>query len=541
MYKHIKKFIPFLIFLGLFSVVVATIEVILSIQIKNIIDIATNQLSGSFSDEAIKTLILAFVLLPLVVGLAIFRGKFLKKALERYKHNYLNGILKKNINEFNQENNANYISIMTNDFDQIEKNFLVPLIDLIHSLTNLISGIVLFVIISPIILLISFGLVIVNIIISVIASSPLKKHTKERSKLFEDYTGYIKEVLSAFHIIKTNNLEDKVKQDFHEKSKLVQEKGYVIDKISSFIFAIQNANFTITFLALFLIVAFMSIEGFISFGVVVLIINSIEKLVWPIINLSESLPKMFMVGGIVKKLEESLKNKDNYLETVEFNDFEKIKFNNLTFSYEEDNYILNDVNLELESGKKYLIIGPSGGGKSTVLRLLRKYFQPNSGDILIDDVSLRDIKKESYFQLISNIEQNIFLFEDTIRNNLTLYKDYSDEEIYDAIEKAGLTDFINSLPDGLETIIYDNGKNISGGEKSRIAIARGLINKSKIIFLDETFASLDPKKAKAIEKSILALKNVTIINVSHVVFREHQDLYDGIFVVNNQKIIPKES
>src|SRR5690554_7340317 len=89
---------------------------------------------------------------------------------------------------------------------------------------------------------------------------------------------------------------------------------------------------------------------------------------------------MFMVGGIVKKLEESLKNKDNYLETVEFNDFEKIKFNNLTFSYEEDNYILNDVNLELESGKKYLIIGPSGGGKSTVLRLLRKYFQPNSGD-----------------------------------------------------------------------------------------------------------------------------------------------------------------
>src|SRR5690554_7239747 len=96
---------------------------------------------------------------------------------------------------------------MTNDFDQIEKNFLVPLIDLIHSLTNLISGIVLFVIISPIILLISFGLVIVNIIISVIASSPLKKHTKERSKLFEDYTGYIKEVLSAFHIIKTRSEE----------------------------------------------------------------------------------------------------------------------------------------------------------------------------------------------------------------------------------------------------------------------------------------------------------------------------------------------
>src|SRR5690606_22315655 len=160
------------------------------------------------------------------------------------------------------------------------------------------------------------------------------------------------------------------------------------------------------------------------------------------------------------------------------------------------NPVLENINLKLEAKKKYLIIGPSGGGKSTVLKLLRKYHNPTNGEILFDDVSLKDIKKETYFKSISNIEQNIFLFEDTIKNNLTLYKDYSDEEIQDAIRKAGLTDFINSLKDGLDIVIYDNGKNISGGEKSRIAIARGLINKSKIILLDEAFASLDPTRAK---------------------------------------------
>jgi len=247
-----------------------------------------------------------------------------------------------------------------------------------------------------------------------------------------------------------------------------------------------------------------------------------------------------MVKSIIKKIDESLKNKDDYQETVEFTDFEKIRFVNLGFSYSE-NEVLKNVNIEFEKGKKYLIIGPSGGGKSTVLKLLRKYYNPKEGAILIDNISLKDIKKESYFTKISHVDQNIFLFEDTIKNNLTLYKDYTDEEIKDAIQKAGLTEFINSLPDGLNTIIYDNGKNISGGEKSRIAIARGLINKTQLIFLDEAFASLDPKNALAIEKSILNLKDVTIINVSHVVFKEHLQFYDKVYIVNNKQISLKEA
>jgi ABC-type multidrug transport system fused ATPase/permease subunit len=182
-------------------------------------------------------------------------------------------------------------------------------------------------------------------------------------------------------------------------------------------------------------------------------------------------------------------------------------------------------------------VGPSGGGKSTVLKLLRKYFNPKEGKILVDETVLRDIKKESYFANIANIEQQVFLFEDTVRNNLTLYKDYSEDEINAALEKSGLTDFISGLANGLESMIYDNGNNISGGERSRIAIARGLLNQAKIIFLDEAFASLDLEKAKAIEQVILGLEDVTVINVSHVVFDEHKALYDEIFVVKNKTIL----
>lgn len=193
------------------------------------------------------------------------------------------------------------------------------------------------------------------------------------------------------------------------------------------------------------------------------------------------------------------------------------------------------MNLTFEKGKKYLVIGPSGGGKSTVLRLLRKYLNPLSGNVLIDNVNLMDIKKTDYFSKIANIEQQIFLFEDTLRNNLTLYKDYSDEEIWDAIDRAGLHEFVKSQTEGMNRMILDNGKNISGGEKSRVAIARGLLSKANIIFLDEAFASLDYAKAREIEESLLSLEGVTVINVSHVIIEENKDKYDDVIIVKNKQ------
>lgn len=182
-------------------------------------------------------------------------------------------------------------------------------------------------------------------------------------------------------------------------------------------------------------------------------------------------------------------------------------------------------------------MGPSGGGKSTLLRLLRKYFNPIEGKILIDGKDLKDIKKRSYFKNISNIEQQVFLFEDSLKNNLTLYKDYKAEEINLAIDRAGLRSFVDGLENGLDTYIYDNGKNISGGEKSRIAIARGLLTDSNIIFLDEAFASLDSEIAKEIENTLLRLEGVTIINVSHVVFEETKDKYNKVLRVRNKAVL----
>lgn len=540
MLKTMKPFIPLILLILLSTLIYVTIDVLIYLKITEIIDdtIAAGRIEN-FNQAALYFSVLIVLFIPALLLHNFLRNLFLCKCVGSMRKKYIRHVFKKNINEFQKENNAAYMSSLTNDFEQIEKNYLEPLTEIIGAAANFIAGIFLITVASPFVLLIIAGIMIVNVIISLISAQPLNRHTKERSNMFSDYTAYIKEVLSAFHIIKTNNLDERVRNNFYEKSHKVQKKGYLIERIHSYVSAIQQANFSFTFIGLFIAIAYLNIKGIITFGGVILVLNSIDKLVWPVHVASEAFPKMFSIKSLHKKIEKSLHNKNAFPETLPYPGFNRaIRLMNVKFSY-EDNVVLENVSLEFKKGEKYLIVGPSGGGKSTLLRLLRKYFMPEDGDILIDSVPLTNIKKEQYFANIANIEQNVFIFEDTVRNNLTLYKDYSDEKIESALERAGLSNFVKGLPQGLDTMIYENGKNISGGERSRLAIARGLLNEVDILLLDEPFANLDEKIAKQIERSILELPNVTVINVSHVVFKDNKDLYNKCYLVKNKQVLSR--
>lgn len=509
----------------------------MSFAMKDVIDYALALEWDSFFQASTTLIILVLIIFPANLLYSYVKNYFIKDAVTKMKTDYIQAVFHKNINEFQKDNNALYVSALTNDFNLIEKDYIEQIVGFVEGFIQFATAIFIIVLISPILLLIGIGVIIINVIISNLASKPIKKHNEERSVLFSDYSGFIKEVLSAFNIIKTNGLEDRVRSNYIEKSTTVQQKKYVIDKIMSFIFAAQNINFSITFLGLMLLVAYLTIVGTVTFSGVVVITNNIDRLIGPIAHLSEAIPRIISVKAIFKRIDETLLNKNTHVETESFDGLKQaLTFQNVSFAY-DDNVVLKDVNISFEKGKKYLVIGPSGGGKSTLLRLLRKYFNPSSGDVYLDHANLKDVKKQDYFSKIANIEQLVFLFEDSIRNNLTLYKDYTEEEINVAIEKAGLKDFVESHPEGLDYMIYDNGKNISGGEKSRIAIARGLLNKADILLLDEAFASLDRARVKEIEQSLLALTNVTIINVSHVIIEENKPLYDHIMTVKNKTIL----
>lgn len=537
MKRALNRGVPFLILALLILSIAVSIEGYVSIKIMKIIDYGLDGNMELFKKESFAAFILVGILLPLNILATVTRGLYINKSLIKAKVYYVDRLFKKNINEFQEENNAKYLSALTNDMNNIEGKYLIGIYETGASLIRFLVSFIVIASVSPLALFIGLGISCLSAIITMLMGKPLQKHERQRSDLFEGYTSYIREVLGAFQIIKANDLEDKVKDDFYNKSEGIQYKGYIIDKIYTFVSASQQFIMMISIFSIFLVSVYMAIKGSITAGAVILIINNMERMFFPLMSLTETFPRVISVKSLFEKIDESLENQDNYEETLELNDFKhSIEFKNVYFSY-EDNPVLENIDLSLKKGGKYLIVGPSGGGKSTLLKLLRKYFNPTAGEILVDGINLKDIKKESYFKNISNVEQQVFLFEDTVKNNITLYKDYTDEEINLAIDRAGLTDFIKGLPEGLDTMIYDNGKNISGGEKSRIAIARGLLAKADIIFLDEAFASLDARVAREIEKTLLSLEGVMVVNVSHVVFDETKDKYDQVFVVKNKAVL----
>lgn len=537
MKKSISRSWPYLLLALAVLTIVVSLEGYITIKMMTIVDAALAGQLDMLKAEAFKISIAISMTLIFGILASYTRGLYLYKSLVNIKMDYVEGLFDKNINEFQAENNAIYLSAITNDMNSIEKNYFEGIYSVGNSFIAFIVAFIVIASVSPMVLFLGASISIVSGLLAIVVAKPLQRHEKQRSDLFQGYTSYIKEVLSAFQIVKANNLDDKVREDFSNKSKDIQEKRFIIDRIHTYILSLQSFLMNGSFIVIMIITCLMALRGTITAGAVILIINNMSRVIYPLRELGEWFPKIFSVKGIFEKMDASLQNQENYLETIGMDAFnECIEFKDVSFAY-GDKVVLSNINLSLKRSEKYLIIGPSGGGKSTLLKLLRKYFNPTKGQILIDGKNLKDIKKRDYFNILANIEQEVFLFEDSLRNNICLYKEYGEDEIELAIERAGLSQFVKSLPEGLDTMIYDNGKNISGGERSRVAIARGLLAKSDIIFLDEAFASLDAQVAREIEETLLELEDITIVNVSHVLFEETKDRYDKVLVVKDKSVL----
>lgn len=541
MLKQIWKAIPSLVLALLVMVVYSFLTGLTTIRMMNLFDYALAGELEALQEAVVPLLVLAAVLMPIGLLKTYTSNQYKRTAAVSFRRFYIKGIFHKNIAEFQQENNAEYLSRLTNDCNLLDNNFTAGIYTIFDGLANFFVGMWIVSAVNPWMILLAFAVALVNMLISAITNKPVSKGYKERSDMFDGFTSYIKEVLSAFHIVTSNNLQDKVTNDYNQKSEAIQKKYFTIERMTTFVNALQSFVGNTSIYVVFVYLGYLAVKGEITAAQLLLVISGLQQIARPLFQVAEAFPKLFSTKATAEKMNKSLKNADNHIETEVLPEFhDKIELKNVGFAYktgeEEENRVLDDVSLTLKKNGKYLIVGPSGGGKSTLLRLLRKYFAPTAGNIYIDGHLLYDITKESYYSLLANIEQQVFIFEDTLENNLTLYKEYTDEELEKAIEAAGLKEFVANLPDGLNTMLYDNGRNVSGGERSRIVIARALLSKASILFMDEAFASLDMERAKEIEQTILGLQNMTVINVSHVLFEDSKSKYDAVLTVKRQGV-----
>jgi ATP-binding cassette subfamily B protein len=534
----LKAWQPFFLLI-ISQIILQFFAIFMSLMIRDLFDAAVAGDLALLVAKAPLFIALSIGLLPFNIWLSYVRALFIRKADAITKQRYLKRVFAKNINEFQSSGISRYINDITNNTNTLEERYYRQITIVVMSVTNFLGSLIIIISINWESL--AFILPIIALIFFLMYKTGgfLKKPEAEKAEYLEEYTRYAKESLAAFRIVKSFQLEQRIINDFDQRSKNVQDKSHEIERRATYLQA-MNQLFTSAIALFGMLIGIRAVsKGYISIGVLLITIVAISNMIHPIFMLSEALPHIRSVEPIFKKMEEHLKNRHEQKINQPYQGLaQQIELSELSFDY-PDIPVLKNASALFKKGGKYLIVGPSGSGKSTILRLLRKYFNPDQGQILLDQTSLAEIETESYYQKLANIEQNVFIFDDTIRNNITLYHEIPEEEFNQAIQAAGLENLLVSRKNGAEDILVNNGAELSGGEKARIAIVRGLLSEAEIILLDEPFASLDDETAQKIEQSLFALPEVTVINVSHIIFEDTKHLYDKIYLVKDGQIIVK--
>ncbi|MCK6129728.1 ABC transporter ATP-binding protein [Parvimonas micra] len=521
--------------------VVMFIYISLEIGVAMFFGYVIDSASGAINMQFSKVMIYTFALL---ITESVFKWiyevmsyKFVAKMSLDTKIYIFNNLIKQDIESFYNNDVGDKISILTNDINTIETEYF-------RTFLNLVKSGFLFLFAFGTIFYVSYQMTIALMILSIISfvfgNIPMKnlKTFKEKfSNSQSEYTARTSEYFNGYETIKVFGLEKFISKVFYNNSKNVYDKGLAYQKRYSLVTMISYFFGGFTFLGGFVCGGYLAYKGFITLGQMIVCVQLTNHIVNPLMFAIESYGKFKSVDKILNKIENTLISEEN-VETTEIKDFNnKISLNDVSFKY-DDKKVLENINFDFEKGKKYALVGLSGSGKSTLMKLISKRIKADEGKICIDGTDLDEISRNSIINLISTINQNVFLFKGSIYDNITLFsKDYSEEKVKDVILKAELGKYLDRLYD--KELISENANNLSGGEKQRISIARSLIKDTKIILADEILSSLDNEIAFSIEKELLELENITLISVTHRLIKENLKQYDKILVLKDGKIEEK--
>ena len=512
-------------------------EVYISVLLKDIIDTTS---SGDFSKLYSKIVqSLLFIIAVFIIGYTrrLIQSIYTKKTLLYLKDDIFKYIMNKSIKSFNEVNSSQYISTLTNDINMIKEEHIENIFNIIFDLVGFIVAIIIIVQINVYIALIILAVSFLPLLIPVIFGKKMSNLKKSYSDELGFFTTKIKDIFSGFEVIKSFNISNVIKQEYEHSNTALEKSRYKSDVTNSLISEIsQNCGFLVYFVILG-VGSYFIIKKMLTFGSLYAIIDLMGSIVNPAINISSRISKIKSVALIEDKIMKLINEKSTNDAGLVKSDFtDSISFENVSFSYDSTKKVLNGINLNIKKGCKYALVGSSGCGKSTLLKLLLRYYDNYEGTIKIDGVDNKLIKLDSIHNLISIIHQNVFMFEGSIKQNITLFRENDKINIDDIINLSGLEDFIKNLPNGIETSISENGNNLSGGEKQRISIARALVNNTPIIVLDEATSALDNETAFNIESSILNLENTTCLVVTHKLVENILNKYDKILVLKNGEI-----
>lgn len=531
-YKNRMNFIVTIIL----TIAMSSLNLMISWLIQQIMDSMANQNMQSVVRCA---WIAASVVIAYTVANAVYRAvypRFLQRAMQQYRDYTFSRLTQKSLRSFSKEGTALYVSALTNDCTSIENNYLAATFTLIELLFCFWGALIMMLYYSPVMLVLAVALSFLPVAVSMKAGNRLTEQEKEISKKNERFVSIVNELLSGFPVIKSFRAETQASRLFSQRNEQAEEAKKNKRRTEQLISLLANDAGIIAQMGIFLAGAWLAISGKgVTAGVVIVFVQLMNYILNPISQVPLLWSNRKAAIALMEKLSDALSENVREEGREKLNGFsEKIEVKDLTYGYEPESPVLKDLDVQFDAGKSYAIVGGSGSGKSTLLNLLMGSSSNYQGEICIDGVSIKNIESESLYQLMTSVQQNVFVFNDTIRNNVTMFHEFPDKEVTLALERSGLSEFIEKR--GEDFVCGENGANLSGGERQRISIARALLRKSPILLVDEATAALDAATARAVSFSILNLVGMTRIVVTHRLEEAILRRYDKILVMKNGTI-----
>lgn len=516
----------------------AAVNILISWLLRQVLDLVSGENIALTLTQLSLLSLAAAGMIALASGFAYFSTpRFVAKAMAQYKTYVFERLSQKSISAFSGENSGLYISALSNDAAFIESNYVSSLFDIIQQCLLFVAALTMMLIYNPLLTLVSVGLSALPILVSLLAGNRMAMAEKRVSDLNENYMSTLKDCLTGFSVIKSFRAELQMCRLFAEEVRKVANAKEKSKKLSIIVSMCSSIAGIVVQLGVFLVGAWLSLSGRgVTAGTVLLFVQLLNYVLNPIGAIPTYLARRKAAKALIEKLANALEEnvrEDGINEKHTLNI--GIHLSDVSFGYEEGKSILHDLNYDFDAGKHYAIVGASGSGKSTLLNLLMGSHSDYTGEITYDDMELRSIGGESLYGMVSLIQQNVFIFNASICDNVTMFADFRNEEVERAIAMSGLNELI--VQRGAEYLCGENGSGLSGGEKQRISIARSLLKNAQVLLVDEATAALDAETAYKVSNAVLSLKGITSIVVTHSLDKNLLKQYDGILALKNGSIV----
>ena len=482
---------------------------------------------------------IAVVYFAVLTGLDLLRYRlkavYVHRALEQYKSTAFRNLSQKSISAFSRENTGRYISVLTNDIGSIEESYLNQSFSIVYQLLMAVSSAAMMYWYSPKLGLVCMLLSAVPVVLAVLMGGELEKRTKAVSDQNEFFVAQVKDLLSGFSVLKSFKAEPEAGRLFDSSNAKTEKIKLHRRWWDCVLTAMQQTCSMLLQMGVVFVGGYMAIKGEITPGVAIIMVNLCGTMINPINYVPQAWAARKSAKALIAKLARvTEENTGHSGQRIAPALSDRIALENLSFGYEEGKPVLKDVSLCIETGKKYAIVGASGSGKSTLLNLLMGSYDGYSGSIAIDGKELRSIDPDSLYDIMSLIGQNVFLFDSTIRENITMFREFPREAVDSAAERSGLAPVMAAKGEGYRC--GENGVGLSGGERQRVSIARALLRNTPVLMLDEATAALDNQTAFEVTEAILKLDGTTRIVVTHRLEEQLLRQYDRIIVLREGRV-----